>query len=50
METAGFGLDDSISIHTPTKGVTGNMLRVLKGNQISIHTPTKGVTVFRLAL
>ena len=34
----------SVSIHTPTKGVTvGTGGRQLSG-KVSIHTPTKGVT------
>ena len=33
-----------ISIHTPTKGVTGNPFCNNIWHQISIHTPTKGVT------
>ena len=34
----------SISIHTPTKGVTGDMSKKYIHYIISIHTPTKGVT------
>ena len=33
-----------ISIHTPTQGVTYNVLTVCDDNGISIHTPTQGVT------
>ena len=35
----------SISIHTPTKGVTDFALDGLEELKISIHTPTKGVTL-----
>ena len=34
----------SISIHTPTKGVTKARLDIQAVHGISIHTPTKGVT------
>ena len=34
----------SISIHTPTKGVTLIIAVILYKHYISIHTPTKGVT------
>ena len=33
-----------VSIHTPTKGVTKNVLIRLDSIPVSIHTPTKGVT------
>ena len=33
-----------ISIHTPTKGVTGGSQAQGEQSKISIHTPTKGVT------
>ena len=35
----------TVSIHTPTKGVTGGCIRVVCRYGVSIHTPTKGVTV-----
>ena len=45
----------TVSIHTPTKGVTCKYLQIDRFTQVSIHTPTKGVTgsiaqavVFRL--
>ena len=38
-----------ISIHTPTKGVTTNIIVFPYVQLISIHTPTKGVTVFKKA-
>ena len=39
----GKGLE--VSIHTPTKGVTGACSSpALRKNDVSIHTPTKGVT------
>ena len=34
----------TISIHTPTKGVTLEQLLLVHRDKISIHTPTKGVT------
>ena len=33
-----------VSIHTPTKGVTGETRPCYSLNKVSIHTPTKGVT------
>ena len=39
-----------ISIHTPTKGVTGVMEIMVMLVMISIHTPTKGVTGFKSGL
>ena len=33
-----------ISIHTPTRGVTGSQFYYLRRYRISIHTPTRGVT------
>ena len=33
-----------VSIHTPTKGVTGDPGSSTKQTRVSIHTPTKGVT------
>ena len=41
---------DSISIHTPTKGVTDQQEYINSFADISIHTPTKGVTVNIYAL
>ena len=38
------GLRISISIHTPTKGVTSAWHKRQGDTVISIHTPTKGVT------
>ena len=35
----------NISIHTPVKGVTGDLLDVNLLGYISIHTPVKGVTL-----
>ena len=35
---------DLISIHTPTRGVTGNFKQAGYTAEISIHTPTRGVT------
>ena len=40
---------NSISIHTPTQGVTWQIQRLHPQKSISIHTPTQGVT-FRLPL
>ena len=37
-------LSVAISIHTPTQGVTENIMPVLAPIVISIHTPTQGVT------
>ena len=34
-----------VSIHTPTKGVTVNLVTDISGYSVSIHTPTKGVTL-----
>ena len=34
-----------VSIHTPTKGVTGDVLKIVTLAVVSIHTPTKGVTL-----
>ena len=34
-----------VSIHTPTKGVTGNEVVRMPIERVSIHTPTKGVTL-----
>ena len=34
-----------VSIHTPTKGVTGRTMVQSVGLLVSIHTPTKGVTL-----
>ena len=33
-----------VSIHTPTKGVTGGFNKFMWSAGVSIHTPTKGVT------
>ena len=33
-----------VSIHTPTKGVTGKKKQEAETDPVSIHTPTKGVT------
>ena len=35
----------TISIHTPTRGVTTKTLKCSQPDLISIHTPTRGVTV-----
>ena len=34
----------TVSIHTPTKGVTAHFLAMSSDTRVSIHTPTKGVT------
>ena len=44
-----FDREIKVSIHTPTQGVTGN---IVNGNGIvivSIHTPTQGVTHLKYA-
>ena len=33
-----------VSIHTPTKGVTHEIIFIFTQIKVSIHTPTKGVT------
>ena len=38
------GMEISISIHTPVKGVTGEVGLHGRVHHISIHTPVKGVT------
>ena len=35
---------NTVSIHTPTKGVTSKQLLIMTRWHVSIHTPTKGVT------
>ena len=42
-----FNLYRYVSIHTPTKGVTGNNPVSPTPEQVSIHTPTKGVTEYK---
>ena len=37
-------VDFLVSIHTPTKGVTGGEIYDDSFVRVSIHTPTKGVT------
>ena len=39
-----FGISVSVSIHTPTKGVTKPHPAESADDRVSIHTPTKGVT------
>ena len=34
----------AISIHTPARGVTRNVVKIYKTESISIHTPARGVT------
>ena len=34
----------TVSIHTPTQGVTHNKLSDKQAREVSIHTPTQGVT------
>ena len=43
MEAAGAYVE-RVSIHTPTKGVTGPVEWYWPNEDVSIHTPTKGVT------
>ena len=38
-------IEQSISIHTPTRGVTSRVIRFITRPCISIHTPTRGVTI-----
>ena len=38
-------VNQRVSIHTPTKGVTTNYPKQYKKYKVSIHTPTKGVTL-----
>ena len=40
--------DGSVSIHTPTQGVTKPLLPFLCPCKVSIHTPTQGVTLYNL--
>ena len=39
----------TVSIHTPTKGVTSYSLVIGRQKWVSIHTPTKGVTLLFLS-
>ena len=38
-------INDYVSIHTPTKGVTRHLNLICSVCHVSIHTPTKGVTL-----
>ena len=41
-------ISNTVSIHTPTRGVTMQMNKVLFPQIVSIHTPTRGVTLQKL--
>ena len=44
LGTSPYVRNHNVSIHTPTKGVTGVYFQLIDGLLVSIHTPTKGVT------
>ena len=46
----GDGKGLTVSIHTPTKGVTPLIFYICNSLLVSIHTPTKGVTIAALAV
>ena len=41
-------VNNSVSIHTPTKGVTHLFCLHVRVSDVSIHTPTKGVTIITI--
>ena len=43
-----YGLTSTVSIHTPTQGVTGRGVGIGGGMPVSIHTPTQGVTLHKI--
>ena len=43
-------LNEIVSIHTPTKGVTIGICSYSLKDLVSIHTPTKGVTLLQIAM